>query len=64
MKATSKVTTYNLEIEELKELFAQQLGAQKSNVTVEAIMKTSGDDRFGTESSYFSGIKVTVTEKQ
>lgn len=57
---TSKNTTYEFPLEEVKKAIAKEMNVEPEKMEIEAIMEDYGDDRFGTSYRKVTGIKVTV----
>jgi hypothetical protein len=60
MKLKNAITTYTLDIDELKAMFAETLGVEVDNIEIKPTMRAVGDchDRYTHE--VFAGVEVIV----
>lgn len=60
----SSTTTYELSMDELKELLAKELKVDVGKISLSLMTREGGDDRFGrTPYRVDSGIKVVINNK-
>jgi hypothetical protein len=68
MKLKNAITTYRLDLDELKAMFAEKLNVEAKNIDVGLITKTVYGDEWGSQNIYderfdreeFVGVEVTV----
>lgn len=60
MKLKNAVTTYTLDLDELKAMFAETLGVEVGTIEIKPTMRTVGDclDRYSYD--IFAGVEVIV----
>lgn len=61
MKLQAQSTTYSVDLEELKKMFAERLEVEPERVTLRFKTAERGDDRFGQTWQETVGIDVTVS---
>lgn len=61
MKLKAQSTTYSVDLDELKKMFAEKLEVEPERITLNFKTEERGDDRFGPTWRETVGIDVAVT---